>query len=60
MDCCGRMVSRRNWLWSPLVTSAASLVAGCAAQRGDGGSAAAADAPAAAAQAVLPGITSSI
>jgi membrane dipeptidase len=52
MDCCGRMVSRRNWLWSTLLTSAASLVAGCAAQRGDGGAAAASD-PSAAARAVL-------
>src|SRR6266576_1826936 len=53
MDCCGLMVWRRNWLWSTLVTSAASLVASLAAQRGDGGSAAADEAPAAAAQAVL-------
>jgi membrane dipeptidase len=53
MDCCSRVVTRRNWLWSTLVTSAASLVAGCAGQRGDGGAAAAADAPATAVQAVL-------
>lgn len=53
MDCCARMVSRRNWLWSTLLTSAASLVAGCAAQRADGGSAAASESSAAAARAVL-------
>ena len=53
MDCCGGTVSRRNWLWGTIATSAASLVAGCAAQRGDGSAAAAPDATASAVQAVL-------
>jgi membrane dipeptidase len=53
MDCCGAMVSRRNWLWGTIATSAASLVAGCAGQRGDGGAAAAPDATASPVQAVL-------
>lgn len=53
MDCCGGIVSRRNWLWSTLAASAASLVAGCAGQRGNGSAAASPDASSAAAQAVL-------
>src|SRR5258708_39103030 len=54
MDCCGRMVSRRDWLWRTLVTSAASPVASFAAQRG-AGAPAAGGAPPPPAQAVAPG-----
>ena len=52
MDCCGQMVSRRNWLWSALVTSA-SRVSGCAAQRGTGSAATALEAIPTTAQLVL-------
>src|SRR5215467_12707619 len=52
MDCCGQIVSRRNWLWSALVTSA-SVVSGCAGQRGTGSAATALEAIPATAQQVL-------
>ena len=53
MDCCGRAVTRRHWLWSTLLTSVGALSAGCVGRRGTGVAAAAPDAPSAAAQAVL-------
>jgi membrane dipeptidase len=33
MDCCSHAFTRRQWMWSTLVTSAASMLAGCGGSR---------------------------
>ena len=52
MDCCAPTITRRQWLWNTVLSSAGALAAGCAARSSDG-TAMAADAPSAAAQAVV-------
>lgn len=53
MDCCGHAVTRRQWMWRTLLTSAATVISGCAGTRGNSVTAAPVDASSAVAQAVL-------
>src|SRR4029077_7606185 len=46
MHCCGHALSRREWMWSTLLTTASAMIAGCAG----GGRPAPAAAPAAASE----------
>lgn len=53
MHCCGHAWSRRDWMWSTLLTTASAMIAGCAGARSEAPTAAAAPAPYAAAARVL-------
>ena len=43
MHCCGDVWSRRDWMWSTLLTTSAAMFAGCAGTRSDGPTAASAE-----------------
>ena len=51
MDCCALALTRRDWMWSTMLTGVGALVAGCAGTRGD--APAAAEAPLADAASLL-------
>ena len=53
MHCCGDVWSRRDWMWSTLLTTSAAMFAGCAGTRSDTPAAAASAEPYAAAARVL-------
>ena len=53
MDCCGHAFSRRQWMWSTLLSSAGAMLAGCAGMRDDAPAMAGSDAPFAAAAKLL-------
>lgn len=53
MDCCSHAFTRRQWMWSTLLSSGGAMLVGCAATRGTTPAAAAADAPSAAAVTLL-------
>ena len=53
MHCCGHAWSRRDWMWSTLLTTASAMVAGCAGARSDTPAAGAAVSPYAAASQLL-------
>ena len=53
MDCCGHAVTRRQWMWGTMLTSAGTLIGGCAGARATAAAAAPATAPSPAARAVL-------
>ena len=53
MHCCGHAWSRRDWMWSTLLTTASAMFAGCAGARSDTPAAGAAVSPYAAAGQLL-------
>ena len=53
MYCCGHAWSRRDWMWSTLLTTASAMFAGCAGARSDTPAAGAAVSPYAAASQLL-------
>ena len=53
MHCCGHAWSRRDWMWSTLLTTASAMFAGCAGARSDTPAAGAAVSPYAAASQLL-------
>ena len=50
MDCCGHARTRRQWMWSTLLTSAGAMLSGCAGARGDATAVAPSDTPSPAAR----------